>query len=203
MKENNNISKKTFKTERLVKISILSAIAYVVMMIEFPIPIFPEFLKIDLSDIPALLGAFSMGPVAGVIIELIKNILHAFMTRSAGIGELANFIVGAALVFTSGIIYRRNKTKKNAIFSLFIGTIVMGIAAGIANYFILIPLYEKVLLFPVSAMVDMASKVTSLVTNLGTLVLFSIVPFTVLKGTIVSIIVFFMYKRIEPIIKSK
>lgn len=191
------------RTEKLVKTSILSAIAFVVMMIEFPIPIFPEFLKIDLSDIPALIGGFSMGPIAGVAIELIKNVLHLFTTKSAGIGEFANFIVGAAFVFISATIYKKSKTKKNAMFSLAAGTVVMSVLAGFVNYFILIPLYEKVLNFPISAMIELASKITSVVVNLETLILFSIVPFNLLKGIIVSIVVFFLYKKVEPILKSK
>lgn len=201
--KNSNVQKKVIGTERLVKTSILSAVAFIIMMIDFPLPIFPEFLKIDLSDIPALIGAFAMGPVVGVIIELVKNILHLLVTKTAGIGEVANFIVGSTFVFVSAYIYSKNKTKKTAIISLVIGTVSMAIVAGLMNYFILIPLYESALKFPISAMIGAAASINSVITNLETLVLFSIVPFNVLKGAIVSIVVLLIYKKVEPIIKPK
>lgn len=201
--KNSNVQKKVIGTERLVKTSILSAVAFIIIMIDFPLPIFPEFLKIDLSDIPALIGAFAMGPVVGVIIELIKNILHLLVTKTAGIGEVANFIVGSTFVFVSAYVYSKNKTKKTAIISLVIGTVSMAIVAGLMNYFILIPLYESALKFPISAMIGAAASINSVITNLETLVLFSIVPFNILKGVIVSIVVLLIYKKVEPIIKSK
>lgn len=201
--KSSNMQKRVIGTERLVKTSILSAVAFIIMMIDFPLPIFPEFLKIDLSDIPALIGAFAMGPVVGVIIELVKNILHLLVTKTAGIGEVANFIVGSTLVFVSAYVYSKNKTKKTAIISLVLGTIAMAIVAGLMNYFILIPLYESALKFPISAMIGAAASINSVITNLETLVLFSIVPFNILKGTIVSLVVLLIYKKVEPIIKPK
>ncbi|KMT23359.1 ECF transporter S component [Clostridium cylindrosporum] len=196
-------STRAMTTEKLVKVSILSAMAFIIMMIEIQLPIFPEFLKIDLSEIPALIGGFAMGPVVGIIIELVKNVLHLLITKTAGIGEMANFIVGASLVFVSSYIYKKNRTKKGAVISLLIGTIVMSIVASLFNYLVLIPLYEVVLKFPISAIVAMSAKVTSAIVNLETLVLFSILPFNLLKGAVVSIVVFLIYKKVEPIIKPK
>lgn len=201
--KSSNTKKRVIGTERLVKTSILSAVAFIIMMIDFPLPIFPEFLKIDLSDIPALIGAFAMGPAVGVIIELVKNILHLLVTKTAGIGEVANFIVGSTLVFVSAYVYSKNKTKKTAIISLVLGTLAMAIVAGLMNYFILIPLYESALKFPISAMIGAAASINSVITNLETLVLFSIVPFNILKGVIVSLVVLLIYKKVEPIIKPK
>ncbi len=196
-------SAKKLTTDKIVKVSILSAISFIVMMIDFPLPIFPAFLKIDLSDIPALIGGFAMGPLVGVSIELIKNILHLFVSSTVGIGEMANFIVGAAFVYVSASIYKRNKTKKTAAISLLSGTIVMSIVACIFNYFVLIPLYESALNIPIEATIAMASKVTSLVVDLKTLIIYSILPFNILKGFVVSLVVFFIYKKVEPIIKPK
>lgn len=203
MKVQHSNSKSCMSTHKLVKVSILSAIAFIVMMIEFPLPIFPEFLKIDLSDIPALIGGFAMGPLVGVVIELVKNVLHLLVTKTAGIGEIANFIVGAVFVFTSAKIYSGNRTKKGAAISLLVGTIAMSIVACFLNYFVLIPLYETALNFPISAMIGMANSITGMVSNLLTLVLFSILPFNLLKGIIVSIVVFLIYKKVETIIKPK
>lgn len=189
------------KLSTLIKISVLSTMAFILMFFEFPLPIFPDFLKIDLSDIPALLGAFSIGPAAGIVIELIKNLLHLIVkNQTAGIGELANFIVGSAFAATAGIIYKNKKTRKGAAISLLAGIIVMGLAASLGNYFIFLPLYEKVLMFPVSAVIGMAAKVNKAVVNLNTLIIYSILPFNIMKGVIVSIITSLVYKRVSPIL---
>lgn len=190
---------KNKKLSVLIKISILSAMAFIIYFIEFPIPVFPQFLQLDFSDIPALLGAFAMGPMAGIAIELIKNALHLLRTQTVGIGELANFITGAAFAATSGAIYKHLKTRKNAFISLIIGTLVMAVIASAANYYIFLPLYEKYL-FPISAIVKMASKVNSAVVDLNTLVVFSILPFNLFKGVVISIITFLVYKRVSPIL---
>lgn len=190
---------KNKKLSVLIKISILSAMAFIIYFIEFPIPVFPQFLQLDFSDIPALLGAFAMGPMAGVAIELIKNALHLLRTQTLGIGELANFVVGAAFAATSGAIYRHLKTRKVAFISLISGTLVMAITASVANYYIFLPLYEKYL-FPISAIVQMASKVNSAVVDLNTLIVFSILPFNLFKGVVISAITFLMYKRVSPIL---
>lgn len=191
---NRNLSK-------LVKISLLSAMAFILMFFEFPIPLFPDFLKIDFSDIPALLGAFSMGPLAGVVIELIKNILHLIIkNQTAGVGELANFVVGAAFVLIAGLIYRNQKTKKSAFVGLGIGIISMAIVASVFNYFVLLPLYETVLHFPISAVVAMSSKVNGAIIDVKTLITYSIFPFNLLKGIVVSIVTLIMYKKVSPIL---
>ena len=190
---------KNKKLSVLIKISILSAMAFIIYFIEFPIPVFPQFLQLDFSDIPALLGAFAMGPMAGVAIELIKNALHLLRTSTLGIGELANFIVGAAFAATSGAIYKHLKTRKVAFISLISGTLVMAITASVANYYIFLPLYEKYL-FPISAIIGMASKVNSAVVDLNTLIVFSILPFNLFKGVVISVITFLMYKRVSPIL---
>ncbi|MEF9952118.1 MAG: ECF transporter S component [Clostridium sp.] len=189
--------------DKLVKVSILSAIGFILMMVDFPLPIFPVFLQIDLSDIPALIGGFALGPIAGVAIELIKNLIHLLASSTAGIGEMANFIVGATFVFVASTVYKKSRTKKGAIIGVAVGTIVMSIVACVFNYFVLIPLYESVLGWPISGIIDMASKVTSLVTNLETLILYSILPFNLLKGIIVSGVVLLIYKKVKPIVTPK
>ncbi|MBU5486091.1 ECF transporter S component [Clostridium sp. MSJ-11] len=192
------------KLNKSIKITLLSVIAFLIMYIELPIPFFPEFLKIDVSDIPALIGAFAFGPLEGIIIELIKNILHGvFATKTAFIGEVANFLVGAVIVGTSGIIYRGNKTKKSAILALAIGSIAMSIAAAMVNYYVLLPLYEKVLNVPIQASVELASKVNPMVTDLWTFILWTIVPFNLIKGVFVSIITLGMYKSVSPMLHKE
>lgn len=188
----------------LIKISLLSVIAFIIMYIEVAIPIFPNFLKLDFSDLPALIGAFSLGPVAGVLIELLKNVLHAiFKGGTAFIGELANFVVGGTLVFVAGMIHKKNKTFVNAIISLVVGTIVMSIVACIFNYFVLLPLYEKVLNFPIPAIIGMSAAVNGKIDSMFTLILYAFLPFNLLKGLIISVITLAVYKKIVPILNRQ
>ncbi|MCT8975832.1 ECF transporter S component [Clostridium sp. CX1] len=192
------------KLNRLVKISLLSVIGFLLMFIEVAVPIFPTFLKIDISDLPALIGAFALGPTAGVAIELLKNILHGiFKGSTAFVGEFANFAVGTALVFVAGYIYNKNKSKKTALIGLLTGSLVMAVVASLLNYFILLPLYEKVLNFPISAVVAMGHKLNSNITNLETFILWSIAPFNLIKGIILSALTMAVYKSVSPIIHEE
>lgn len=178
------------KLHTLVKISILTAFAFVIMLIEIPLPFFASFLQLDLSDLPALFGALAMGPAAGVIIELLKNILHGILkTNTAWIGELANFIVGSAYVLAAGFIYKFKKNKAHALAGLLTGTIAMAIAAALGNSYIFLPLYQKILGVPLPQ-------------NLVSFIICSIVPFNLFKGAVVSAIAFFSYKKLSPILHS-
>lgn len=189
------------KLSKLVKVSLLSAMAFILMFLEFPIPFFPPFLKFDFGDIPALLGGFALGPLAGVAIELIKNIVHLiFQNNTGGIGELANFISGSAFVFSASLIYGKHKSKKRAAIGMLVGTIVMTIVASAGNYAVFLPLYEKILNFPIPAVVGMAAKVNSNIKDLNTLIIYCFVPFNILKGVVVSGITFLLYKRVSRIL---
>lgn len=192
------------KLNKLVKVSLLSVIAFMLMFIEVATPFFPSFLKIDISDLPALIGAFALGPMAGVTIELLKNILHGiFVGGTAFVGELANFLVGAILVYVSGYIYNKNKTRGTAITSLIAGTLVMTVAASILNYFIFLPLYETVLHFPISAIVAMGNKVNSHIKDLNSFVILAIAPFNIIKGVVLSILTTVIYKSVSPILHKE
>ncbi|MBU3180476.1 ECF transporter S component [Clostridium psychrophilum] len=192
------------KLVRLIKISLLAVMAFLLMYIELPIPIFPEFLKIDISDLPALLGAFALGPVAGVIIELFKNILHGMLaSKTAFIGELANFLVGSCLILVSGYIYKVRKSKKGAIVGLLIGVVCMSMFAAILNYFVILPLYETVLGFPISAVVGMGSKLNHNINDLNSFVIWMIVPFNLFKGIIISAMTLALYKSVSPILHKE
>jgi riboflavin transporter FmnP len=190
---------KTSSTNKMVKTSVLSVIAFVLMIIELPVPLFPVFLKLDLSDLPALVGGFAMGPAAGVAIELIKNFLH-FITRTstAGVGELANFIVGSALVFPASYIYKMKKSKTQAFKALAVGTVSMAIAGGLANYFILLPFYAKVM--PLDIIIEMGNAANVAIHDMKTLALYAIVPFNFIKGTVISAITLLIYKKISIIL---
>ncbi|MBW9150334.1 ECF transporter S component [Clostridium sp. CM028] len=192
------------KLVKLIKISLLSVMAFLLMYIELPIPIFPDFLKIDISDLPALLGAFALGPIAGVVIELFKNILHGMLaTKTAFVGEVANFLVGSCLVLVSGYIYKARKSKGGAIAGLLIGVICMSFFAGILNYFVVLPLYEKVLGFPVASVIEMGSKINHNIVDLNSFIIWSIIPFNLLKGMVLSAMTLALYKSVSPILHKE
>ena len=196
--QRDNISK---KTKMLTKTAMLLIIAVVLQTIEFPIPLFPDFLKIDLSDIPAILGTFALGPFAGVAIELLKNVLRFVfgLSQSAGVGELANFIIGISLILPAGLIYKRNKSKKYAIIGLGVGIIFMVIAGALMNYYVIMPFYIKAG-FPLEQILALAAKVNPWVIDMKTLIIYAIVPFNIVKGLIVSLVTILIYKRISPIL---
>ena len=184
-------------TRRMVWTALLSSVAAVLMYLNMAVPIFPTFLKMDLSDLPALIAAFTWGPAAGVIVELVKNLLHAFTTSTAGIGETANFLIGSALVAPAGMIYRQFRTKKGALAGLVVGTLVMALTAALANYFLLLPFYSR--LIPLEKIITLSSRILPAVHDKFTLVLYAIVPFNLLKGTLVSLMTLWLYKRISSL----
>lgn len=189
-------------TNSLAKISILSVIAYVIMLVEIPVIFFPGFLKIDLSDLPALIGGLALGPMAGIMIELVKNILHLITkTYTGGVGELANFLVGIALIIPPSVLYLKNKTKTSALVGITIGIITMTIVGALSSYYITLPFYAKVM--PIEEIIALSSAANAAIVDMKTLVLYGIVPFNILKGIVVAILTSILYKRISPILKVK
>lgn len=197
--------KKNLTAKSLTKISVLSVIAFLIMFLEIPLWFAPPFLEVDLSEVPALIGTFALGPMAGVFIELIKNLLNIALqgTDTMAVGELANFIVGSAFVFTAGSIYYKNKTKKNAIIGIIIGTLVMTILMAFANYYILIPFYAKLFGMPLDKIIAMGSAVNKYVVDLKSLIIYAVIPFNLIKGLIVFAITMPLYKKISPILKRE
>ncbi|WP_158097672.1 ECF transporter S component [Tyzzerella sp. An114] len=186
-------------TSKVVKIGMLSAVSIVLMMFEISFPIFPFFLKMDISDIPALVGTVAMGPLAGVLIELIKNVLHLFKTSTAGVGELANFLTGIALVVPIGVMYKKNHTLKNFVIGSIIGACVMVVVACVFNYYILIPAFAKTFGTDIEEFVNIANAVTPMVVDFKTLIFFSIAPFNLLKAVIVAPVAYLVCKVLKPV----
>lgn len=185
----------------IAKAGILAAVAVLLMYLEFTVPLMPTFLKMDFSEIAVMLATFSLGPVAGILIEAVKNLVHLPASFTGGIGELANFIIGSLFVGTAGLIYRRHKTRNNAYLGMVIGTLVMTIGASLINYFIMIPIYINVVHFPLPAIIAATNAVgNKLVTNLETLILYVFVPFNLFKGFVISAIVAVVYKRVSPLL---
>jgi riboflavin transporter FmnP len=178
----------------------LSAIAVILMFFEIPLPMMPNFLKLDASELPAIIGAFVLGPLAGVFIELIKNMLHATNTHTMGIGEMANFLVGVSFVAPAGYLYGKYSSRGGAILSLAVGTFLMMVSAAALNYFILIPLYQAVLHFPLEQMVALGTMANPHIVDLPSFIIMAIAPFNIIKGMIVSVFTLVIYKKISPML---
>jgi riboflavin transporter FmnP len=187
---------------KLTMLAMLSAVSTVLMFFDFPLPIFPSFLQIDLSDLPAIIAAFSFGPIAGAVVELIKNLIHLTQTSTGGVGELANFLVGAALCVTAGIIYKSKKSRRDALIGMGAGIVAMAVVAGIMNYFVMIPLYTK-LFMPLETIIGMCSAIFPAIDSLAKVVLFSVIPFNIFKGVIVCAITYLVYKRISGFLHGR
>ena len=190
-----------FSLRILTVTAVLSAIAFVLAFLEFPVPLSPPFARMDLSDLPALIGAFAFGPFVGVLIEMVKNVLQLTTTATGGVGELANFLMGTAFVLTAGMIYQRHKTKKTALLACLTGSFVMGIAAALANYYILLPLFEQFM--PLDQLIASFEAYIPFIHSKWDVVLFNAFPFNLLKGLVISLITMLSYKKLRPILKGR
>lgn len=201
MKKEANLQR-CVNTKTLAKVGVLSAVAAVIMILEFPLPFAPSFYKLDFSEIPVLIGAFALGPIAGVAIEFIKILLNFVLngTITAGVGELGNFLIGCSLVVPAAVIYRRNKSFKNAVIGLIVGIINLAVVGALLNYFLLLPVYSAAFGAPLQSFVDMGNLVNKYIVDLKTLVLYAVVPFNLVKGIIVSVLTILIYKRLSPIL---
>lgn len=192
---------RTLNVRTISMIAMLSAISFVLAFFEFPVPLSPSFARMDLSDLPALIGAFAFSPIAGLMIELVKNILQLMTSSTGGIGELANFIMGDSFAFVAGLIYRYRKTKKTAYLSCMVASVVMGVMAAIVNYFILLPMFE--LFMPLEQMIASFGKFIPFIDTKLDVVLYNALPFNLLKGLAISVVTMLLYKRLTPVLKGK
>ena len=181
---------------------VLSAVAFLLQLIEIPLPmLMPTFIKFDFSDLPALIGSFALGPVCGIVIELIKNVLHALLaTGSFGVGELSNFVLGAVFVGVAGCIYRRSRSKKGALIASLAGAIVMAAIAFPSNLFIVYPVYYQFM--PEETILAAYQTILPGMKSVAESLLVFNVPFTFVKGILDVAITFAVYKKISPILKG-
>ena len=191
---------KKVDVRKITLTAMFGAISAILMMFSFNIPLVPSFIKMDLSELPALIGAFSMGPVSGVMVCLIKNLINVFFTTTGGVGELCNFILGATFVLPAGLIYKYKKNKKMAVIGALVGALVMALASLPINYFITYPMYTKFL--PLDVIIGMYQAIMPGVDGLFNCLLIFNVPFTFVKGLLSVIITLLVYKRLSPIIKG-
>ena len=200
----NTQKKKLLDARGIAQIGILGAIAFILMMLEFPLWFAPGFYQLDLSELPVLIGGFAMGPAAGILVELVKVVLYFFIHGSStlGVGDLANFIIGCALIVPASLIYAHRKTKKNAVIGMAAGTLVMTVIGSLINAFVLLPLYATAFGLPMEKLVGMGTAVNPSITSLATFVLFAVAPFNFVKGAVVSILTMLIYKKVSPILHA-
>lgn len=201
--QNNKPKAKRMDLRLMVSVAMLGGISVVLMLFEIPLWFAPPFYKIDLSEVPVLVGAFVFGPMAGVLVELIKILLNLLINSSttAGVGEMANFIIGCSYIVPAGYIYKRLKNKKGACIGMITGVITMVVIGCLINAYVLLPAYSKAFGMGMDQLIQMGSVVNSSIKDLTTFVMLGVAPFNLVKGCIVSIITFFLYKKISVILK--
>ena len=197
---------KAINVRYMTMTAMLSAISFILMFLDFNVPLMPSFIQMDFSELPALIGAFAMGPVSGVVICLIKNLLHLMMSTTGGVGELCNFLLGAAFVIPAGYFYQKKKARKNALVGAFIGALSMAVFSVFFNNFLVYPIYYNFM--PMETIIGAYKAAASVLkinftwnTMLPYLIAFNM-PFTFVKGLADVLLTFLLYKHISPIIKG-
>ncbi len=195
------------KTRTMTQIAMLGALAGILMNLELPLPFLaPSFYQLDFSEVPVMIGAFAMGPVAGVLVELVKILVHLVTkgTMTAGVGDVANFLMGCAYILPAAWIYRfrHKKSRMHAAVGMGVGILATTVAGCLLNAFVLLPMYAKAFEMPIDAFIEMGHEIHASVNNLLGFALLIVAPFNLFKYTIVSVIVFLIYKRIRVVLKG-
>ena len=199
-----SVSKK-ISTRKIAVIAVMSAIATVIYYFDFPVPLMPGFIKLDLSNIISLITGFALGPISGVIVCLLKNVIHILIKglgTTYGIGDLFDFVTSGAFTLTASLIYRKNKTKKSAVIASFIGTIVFTLVSLPLNYFVTYPIYARAF-GGMEAIMSAYRAIMPGVKNLFAALCIFNLPFTLIKGLLCTLITILIYKPLSPIIKGK
>ncbi|OCN02532.1 hypothetical protein A7X67_15205 [Clostridium sp. W14A] len=189
----------------IAQIGVLSGIAFLLMMFEFPLWFAPAFYQLDFSELPVLIGAFAMGPAAGALIELIKVLLYMLIhgSSTAGVGDLANFLIGSSMVIPSAIIYQHHKSRRYAIVGLITGTLALIVVGSLINAYVLLPVYAAAFHMPMNALISMGSAVNPSIQGLTTFILLAVAPFNLFKGVTVSCLTMLLYKKVSPILHNR
>ena len=194
----NKSSKLSVRT--MASVAMLAAVSFVLMLFDFSVPFMPGFIKMDFSELPALIGSFALGPVAGVMVCFVKNLLHLFVTSTGGVGELSNFVLGAVFVSVAGVIYKKNKTRKGAFIGALAGALSMAVISVFSNYYIVYPVYTAFM--PMEGIIAAYNAIYSGINNLWQALIIFNMPFTFVKGMAVTAVNFLIYKKIAPILKG-
>lgn len=188
------------KARKITVIALFAAISYVLAFVETSLPIFPSFLKVDISMLPVLISSFVFGPLSGIMIALVKNLLHLPTTQTAGIGQLADFLIATSMCLVAGGYYKLHKNRKGALIGCLLGIVAMIVVGVVTNKFILIPFYSK--LMPIDAIIGMAAKVNPLIKDINGYLLYAVAPFNLFKGAVITGITVFVYKKMSAFIHS-
>ena len=185
-------------------IGMFSAIAGVLMTIEFPVPFAPPFYGIDASELPVLICGFAFGPVASILTEFVKIIIKLLFkpTSTAFVGELANFCVGCSMILPATLIYHARKKKATAVIGSAAGTLCMTVFGTLFNAVYLLPTFAVMYGMPLEAIIGIGTEINSNITNVFTFVAFCVAPLNLLKGSVVSVLTFLLYKPLSPILKA-
>ena len=200
----NNDTERILSTRKVAMIGMFSAISAILMILEIPVFFAPGFYKFDFSELPALIGAFAFGPVAGVMIEFVKIIIKLLFkgTSTAFVGELANFIVGCSLLLPASVIYLFRKNKKTAIAACIVGTLCMTVVGTLFNAVYLLPKFAQMFGMPMEAIIEMGTAINPHITSVTSLVMMAVAPLNILKGGAVSLITILIYKKLSGILKG-
>ena len=199
-------TKKSLSTRLIAEIGMLGAAAGVLMFLEIPLPmIAPTFYKLDFSELPALIGGFAFGPVAGVLIEFLKVVVKLLLksTSTAFVGDLANFLIGCMLVLPASVIYSFHKSKKTALIGCIAGTLCMTVFGTVFNAVYLLPAFSRLYGMPLDVILGMGTAINASVTDIWSFVLLMVAPINLIKGTMISVITMLVYKKLSPILKKK
>ncbi len=186
----------------IVTAGVLAAISTGLRFLETPLPLIPGFLKLDFSNIPALIGGFALGPLAGTAILLIKNLIYLPFTSTMGVGEIADFVISASLVLTASLVYKLKKSRKGAVMGMASGSALMSlVAAPLMNAFVLVPFYAMLFFgSSVDAIIGVAAAVNPGITSVWTYILFAVVPFNIVKCLVVCLVTGLLYKPLSPLL---
>ncbi|MBQ0058570.1 MAG: ECF transporter S component [Lachnospiraceae bacterium] len=192
---------KKLSVRTITMVAMLAAVSFVLSFIQMPVPFSPPFARMDLADLPALIGAFAFGPFVGVLIELVKNLLSLFKTATGGVGELANFLINGSFVAVAGIVYAKSKTKKMAWIGCILGSVVRGIVAALANYFILLPMFE--IFMPLDEVIAAFGAFMPFIQTKLDVVLYNALPLNMLQGLLISVVTMLIYKPLSGFLKRQ
>lgn len=195
------MNKTTYRTHRLVTSAMLGAVASILMFFNFNVPLMPSFIKMDFSELPALLAAYSYGPVAGVTVCFVKNVVNLMSSSTGGVGELSNFMLGCMFVIPAGMVYKKFRSKKGAFAGALLGAVSMAVFSVITNYYIVYPVYTAFM--PMEVIMGMYQAILPSVNSLWQALIIFNMPFTFIKGVLNLIMCMFIYKPLSPLLKGR
>ena len=197
----NTIQKSRINTRKIAMTAVMAAVATVLMFISFKLPFMPSFISLDFSVLPALIASFTLGPLSGVAVCFVKNLVNLTQSMTGGVGELSNFIIGSAFVLPAGLIYKKHRNLAGAAIGSVLGALFMAVLGLFSNYFIVYPIYTN--LMPMEAIMGMYQAINPSVENLWQALIVFNLPFTFCKGLISAVVALLVYKKLEPVINGK